>query len=130
MLNSWLHIRGIGLTPDCATTYHLSRLVGVQKAKEILFFNKAISAQEAFDLGIVNQVLPADKFDTGINKVSKRLAQGPVQAYGRIKELIYRGLQETLETQMENERITIGESIQEKECKEGLTALMQKRESG
>lgn len=120
---------GIGLTPDAGTTYNLCRLVGIKKAKEIILLNEALSAKEALNLGIINRVVPADQFDAHVTDLAIRLAQGPIRAYGRIKNLVHKGFRDTLETQMENERIAIGKSIKEEECKEGITAFIQKRKA-
>jgi len=51
----------IGMMPELASTYILPRLVGLQKAKELVYFSQVISAGEAMELGIVNQVVPHEE---------------------------------------------------------------------
>ena len=48
----------IGISPELASSYLLPRVVGFQKAKEIMFFGEKMSAQKLCDMGIVNRVLP------------------------------------------------------------------------
>jgi 2-(1,2-epoxy-1,2-dihydrophenyl)acetyl-CoA isomerase len=119
----------IGLVPDGSGTYFLSRLVGVKKALEITFLNAPIGAAEAHGLGIVNQVLPSGEFERGVAEVAAKLAKGPVGAYGRAKAVIRRGLSETLESQMENERQGLVFSSLQAEFREGVTAFMEKRKA-
>ena len=51
----------LGIAPELASSYLLPRLVGFQKAKEIMFFGEKISAQEMCDMGVVNRVLPHEE---------------------------------------------------------------------
>jgi enoyl-CoA hydratase/carnithine racemase len=50
----------VGVAPEFASSYLLPRLLGLQRAKEIMFFGETLSAQRLFDLGIINKVLPHD----------------------------------------------------------------------
>ena len=78
---------GIGCTADGGSTYMLPRLVGVSKAMEIYMASQPIGAEYARELGLVNQVCPADSFDRHALEMATRLAQGPTVAYGRVKSL-------------------------------------------
>ena len=52
---------GLGIIPELASSYLLPRLIGFQRAKEIMFFAERITARELFDLGLINKVLPHDQ---------------------------------------------------------------------
>ncbi len=119
----------IGLVPVGSSTYTLSRLVGPRKAMEIVYLNKPIGAREALDLGLVNRVIPADRFEKEVSAVARKLADGPTRTYGRAKALVRAGLSETLESQMESERQGIALSSLQPEFREGVTAFVEKRKA-
>ena len=56
----------IGASPDGSSTFFLPRLVGVKRALELTFLNRVLSAREAMEWGIVNQVFPDDQFQAGV----------------------------------------------------------------
>jgi 2-(1,2-epoxy-1,2-dihydrophenyl)acetyl-CoA isomerase len=117
----------IGLVPDGGSTYFLSRIVGIRKAMEIVYLNEPMGAGEALRLGIVNKVFPEEDFEQGVSSVAQKLAQGPVETFGRAKKIIRLGLSETIESQMENERQGIAERALAGEFREGVTAFVEKR---
>lgn len=93
----------VGVSPDGSGSYFLPRLVGIRKAKELIFKNTLLSADDALELGIVNEVVPAEKLMESANALAKELAAGPTKAYGEAKRLLADTLSNTLETQMELE---------------------------
>jgi len=119
----------IGLVPDGSSTFFLSHLVGPKKAMELIYLNEPIDAEEALKLGIVNRVLPSEEFEKGVSGIARKLAQGPTETYGRAKELVRKGLLETLESQMESERQGIAFSSLQGEFREGVTAFREKRKA-
>ncbi|UQX02365.1 enoyl-CoA hydratase-related protein [Streptomyces sp. RerS4] len=77
-----------GLVPDGGGAYLLPRLVGPQKAKELMFFGDAVPAAEAARLGLVNRVVPAEELETTARAWAERLAQGPTRALALTKQLV------------------------------------------
>ncbi|GGZ50236.1 2-(1,2-epoxy-1,2-dihydrophenyl)acetyl-CoA isomerase [Streptomyces subrutilus] len=77
-----------GLVPDGAGAYLLPRLVGPQKAKELMFFGDAVPAAEAERLGLVNKVVPGDALEETARAWAQRLAQGPTRALALTKQLV------------------------------------------
>ena len=118
----------VGLSPDGSSTYFLPRLVGPKKALEIFYFGDPIDASEAQTLGLVNRVVPDGELEKETRALAQRLARGPTLAFGRAKELVYKGLGESLETQLENERQFMGLSAISEDYREGVQAFIQKRE--
>ncbi|WP_328962849.1 enoyl-CoA hydratase/isomerase family protein [Streptomyces virginiae] len=77
-----------GLVPDGGGAYLLPRLVGPQKAKELMFFGDAVPAVEAERLGLVNRVVPAGELEATAREWAERLAQGPTRALAMTKQLV------------------------------------------
>ena len=75
----------IGLAPDTGMSWTLQRLVGRAKAAELLLLAEPVPAAQALELGLVNQVAPADQLDTVARTLAGRLAVGPTAAYGAVK---------------------------------------------
>jgi 2-(1,2-epoxy-1,2-dihydrophenyl)acetyl-CoA isomerase len=80
----------VGLAGDYGGTWFLTRLVGTGRAKELYLFSERISADRAVELGIVNDVFPADEFEASVMARARQLAQGPSLAYRYMKENINR----------------------------------------
>jgi 2-(1,2-epoxy-1,2-dihydrophenyl)acetyl-CoA isomerase len=118
----------VGLSPDGGLTYFLPRLVGPKKALEIFYIGDPIDADEAVRLGLVNRVVPDAELEKETRALARRLAQGPTLAFARAKELVYRSLSESLETQLENERELLGLSTLSEDFREGVQAFIEKRE--
>lgn len=118
----------IGVTPDGSLSYFLPRIVGVRRAMELLYTNRLLSATEAADWGIVNQVVEPDVLEETVHQLAEQLANGPTGAFAATKALFYNGFNETLESQMQKESFSIAEKIADKEGQEGLQAFLEKRQ--
>ncbi|MGW9100414.1 enoyl-CoA hydratase/isomerase family protein [Priestia megaterium] len=116
-----------GLTPDMSSSYFLSRIVGLKRALELTLTNRVLSAQEAYELGIVTQVVPDDQLLSQANALAAQLSNGAKTAIGAAKRLLHSGWNQTLETQMENEAQTITKMVQSGEGMEGISAFLEKR---
>src|SRR5438132_4649905 len=93
----------IGASPDGSSSFFLPRLVGVKRALELTFLNRVLSAREALEWGIVNQVFPDDQFQAGVQSLAAQLAHGPTQAYGRAKTLFSNMAIKPMEFQIKHE---------------------------
>ena len=78
-----------GLVPDGGVAYLLPRVVGMHKAKELIFFGDDLSAADAERLGIVNKVVPAAELQAAAKEWAERLANGPTKAIGWAKKLLH-----------------------------------------
>jgi 2-(1,2-epoxy-1,2-dihydrophenyl)acetyl-CoA isomerase len=81
-----------GILPDGAGAYLLPRLIGMQRAKELVLLGDRLSATDACSMGMVNRVVPAADLDTTVEELAARLAQGPTIALGLAKQLLNRSL--------------------------------------
>ena len=118
---------GIGCTADGGSTYMLPRLVGLSKAMEIYMASQPIGAEYARELGLVNQVCPAENFDRHALEMADRLAQGPTVAYGRVKALFDSSWGKGLEEQLDAETDAISNIVFTGDFQEGVKAFTQKR---
>ncbi|MFJ6635618.1 enoyl-CoA hydratase/isomerase family protein [Streptomyces sp. NPDC091376] len=96
---------GVALTADSGVSWMLPRLIGPSRAADLLLFPRSITAQEAYELGIVNKLVPADDLTAEAAAVARALAEGPTLAYAAIKESLAYGsghsLAETLDKEDE-----------------------------
>jgi enoyl-CoA hydratase/carnithine racemase len=83
----------LGVIPGAGGTQRLPRLVGVGRAKDIIFSGRFVGAAEAHDIGLVNRVEPADRLYEEAVKAAERLAAGPPIALSMAKQAIDRGMQ-------------------------------------
>lgn len=117
----------IGATPDGSGTYHLPRIVGMKKAKELALLAETIDAGEALRLGLINRTVRAEILDAEGMTLARRLAAGPTQAYGRIKSLLGASLSHSLGDQLDAERDAFHASTRTADFGEGVSAFLEKR---
>ncbi len=77
---------GVALTADSAVSWTLPRLVGPARAADLLLFPRSVSAAQALEWGIAQQVVPTAELPEAALKAARRLADGPTVAYAAIKE--------------------------------------------
>ncbi|MEM4704249.1 MAG: enoyl-CoA hydratase-related protein [Candidatus Bathyarchaeia archaeon] len=117
----------IGLIPGWGGTQRLTRLVGIGKAKELVFTGKMIDAKTAELLGIVNMVVPADKFRETVMQFAAELATKAPVALRVAKALINRGADASLEASLALEREGFGVVASTEDLQEGVKAFTEKR---
>lgn len=118
---------GIGLVPDSAVSLLLPTLIGLGRATEFTFTNKPITAAQALEWGMVNQVVPGNKLAETVEKLAKELASGPTSIYGLTKRLFNQNVLPNLE-----EALAFEGELQEVASKgaahtEGVKAFLEKR---
>ena len=89
--------------------------------------NRVLSAEEALDWGLVNQVVPAEELKATTEALATKLASGPTLAYGGIKKLLQTAPNDSLESQMERETRIIYEMALSEDGREGVKAFVEKR---
>ena len=89
--------------------------------------NRVLTAAEALDWGVVNQVVEAGQAETAARTLASKLAQGPTQAFAQVKQLLETSFTESLETQMELEARGIAAQVASKDGREGMQAFVEKR---
>jgi len=117
----------IGVSPDGSSTYHLPRIVGLRKAKELALLADTIDAAEALRLGLVNAVVPAEDLEEEAMRLARRLAAGPTAAYGQIRALLTDSIGRDLDGQLEAERAAFKSLTRTGDFREGVAAFLEKR---
>jgi 2-(1,2-epoxy-1,2-dihydrophenyl)acetyl-CoA isomerase len=117
-----------GLSPDGTTTYFLPRRIGIGRALELAYLNRTLSAREALEWGLVNQVVADAMLASETHKVAAELAQGATRAYAAAKRLMHDGFVNTLETQIENELRSVYELASTEDTREAIRAFNEKRQ--
>ena len=119
----------IGLMPDGGGTFFLPRLVGYHKAFELMATGDIIEAQDAFQLGMVNKVVPFSELDATVDALAARLAKSPALAISRIKAGLNHGLKSDLASALDFEAVNQDACFHSPDFIEGVTAFMQKRKA-
>ena len=96
-------VAGVALTADSGISWTLPRVVGPGRASDLLLFPRTVKAQEAYDLGIANRLVPVGELHAEAEKVARQLADGPTVAYAALKEAVAYGLTHTLEETLQKE---------------------------
>ncbi|MFJ5548446.1 enoyl-CoA hydratase/isomerase family protein [Streptomyces sp. NPDC093225] len=116
-----------GLVPDGAGAYLLPRLVGPQRAKELMFFGDALPAADALRLGLVNRVVP-DADLTGLARTwAERLAQGPTRALALTKALVNASLDTDRATALAAEAVAQELNMSTADATEGVASFVERR---
>ncbi len=117
----------LGVTPGWAGTQRLSRLVGVGKAKEMIYTAEPVDGEEAQRIGLVNKAVPRDELmDLVLEVARKMISMGPV-ALRMAKTVINRGVDSSLSTATSYEAEAFGLCFGSGETKEGMTAFLERR---
>jgi 2-(1,2-epoxy-1,2-dihydrophenyl)acetyl-CoA isomerase len=115
------------LIPDGGFLYLLPRIVGLHKAKEIVFLGEQISAEEALELGIVNKVVPALELQDAAADWAGTLAAKPTKVLGWSKKLLHDASESSRTQVLETEATYIELNQGTADGKERMAAMMEKR---
>ncbi|MFQ5755390.1 MAG: enoyl-CoA hydratase/isomerase family protein [Acidiferrobacterales bacterium] len=115
------------LSPDGSATYFVPRLIGLRRAQELMLTNRALSAREAMEWGLVTNVIADAKLLSEAEVLARSLADGPTLALGAVKQLLNESFSGSLETQMELEARTIARMAKTRDSREGISAFVGKR---
>ncbi|MFD8213982.1 enoyl-CoA hydratase/isomerase family protein [Streptomyces sp. NPDC059697] len=116
-----------GLVPDGGGAYLLPRLVGPQRAKELMFFGDALTAADAARLGLVNRVVPPDDLEKTARDWAERLATGPTRALALTKQLVNASLDTDRSTAFAAEAAAQEINMTTTDATEGVTSFVERR---
>ncbi|MDX6234673.1 MAG: 2-(1,2-epoxy,2-dihydrophenyl)acetyl-CoA isomerase, partial [Nocardioidaceae bacterium] len=117
-----------GLVPDGGGAYLLPRLVGVQKAKELLFFGDDLPAEEAQRIGLINAVVAPEALEETARAWAARLAAGPTRSISLTKWLVNRSLDSDRATAFNDEAIAQDLNMTTHDAQEGVAAFVERRD--
>jgi enoyl-CoA hydratase len=119
----------LGLMPGYGGTQRLSRLVGKGRALDLILTGRMISAEEALQMGLVNQVVPAAKLKDASLKLAGTLKKKGPLALRFAMEAVHGGLEQGLDEALSLEAHLFGVCAATDDKKEGLTAFLEKRKA-
>ncbi|MFE6697612.1 enoyl-CoA hydratase/isomerase family protein [Streptomyces sp. NPDC057718] len=116
-----------GLVPDGGGAYLLPRLVGPQRAKELMFFGDALTAADAERLGLVNRTVPAGELEALAKEWAGRLAAGPTRALALTKQLVNASLDGDRAGAFAAEAAAQEINMTTRDANEGVAAFVERR---
>lgn len=116
-----------GLVPDGGGAYLLPRLIGPQRAKELMFFGEALTAREAERLGLVNRVLEDEELTKTAREWAGRLATGPTRALALTKQLVNASLDSDRATAFAAEAAAQEINMTTEDAQEGVASFVERR---
>jgi len=117
----------IGLVPDCGSSFFLPRAVGSLKAFELSTLGTKIKAEEALQLGLVNQVVAPENLTQTVTALANRYAVAPTKAIGLIKKMLNKSFSSDLDQMLDYEASCQEIAGKSADFQEGVQAFMQKR---
>ncbi|MER6628230.1 enoyl-CoA hydratase-related protein [Streptomyces sp. NPDC000987] len=116
-----------GLVPDGGGAYLLPRLIGPQRAKELMFFGDALTAADAAHLGLVNRVVPDGELAATARAWAARLAAGPTRALALTKQLVNASLDTDRAAAFAAEAAAQEINMTTRDAQEGVRAFVERR---
>jgi 2-(1,2-epoxy-1,2-dihydrophenyl)acetyl-CoA isomerase len=116
------------IIPEMSSTYILPRIVGMHKAKELIFFGDRFSAQDALKMGLVNDVFPANQFMEKVFEIADKLAKGPTYSIGLAKLAMNKIIENKTVEALKNEADALFKAFDSEDFTEGLLAFFEKRD--
>jgi 2-(1,2-epoxy-1,2-dihydrophenyl)acetyl-CoA isomerase len=115
------------LVPDGGGAYLLIRLLGPQKAKELVFFGDEVTADQALDIGLVNRVVPAAELEKTVKEWAERLASGPTKTLALTKKLLNTAHDVDRATAFDAEALAQEENMKTADAQEGVRSFVERR---
>jgi enoyl-CoA hydratase len=117
----------LGVIPGFGGTQNLPRLIGPNRAKELIFSGTQLTAQQAREWGLVNEVTPADELMARVMELARAISRNGTLAVSAAKEAIVNGLNMTKENGLRLEGALFGLLFASEDQKEGMRAFVEKR---
>ncbi len=118
----------LGLMPGAGGTQRLAKIVGLPKAKEMIFLAQRLSAEEALKAGLVNRVFKKERFDEGVTEFANKLAKQPPLSLKFAKNALSLSSQVPTDLGQLFEAAAFGLLLSTGDANEGISALLEKRE--
>lgn len=117
----------LGILPGNGGTQRLPRLIGKNKALDLMITGRALNPQDAFTIGILDRLIPMGELVQQTIAYAQSVAGGASYAVGSIKQAVNQGIQMPLHDGLEYERGVTGRLFQSDDAHEGITAFIEKR---
>jgi 2-(1,2-epoxy-1,2-dihydrophenyl)acetyl-CoA isomerase len=119
-------IAGSDVVIGAGASIMFSRRMGLARARRFLLLNETLSAAEAQEVGLIDEVVPTEQLHVRAQAVAQELAAGPTRAFGEIRRLLNSAQDQPLETQLELEVQALARIAATSDARKGLTAFVEK----
>ncbi len=117
----------VGLVPDTGGTFLLPKLLGLRAAKRLAFTGEFFSAEDAADLGLINEAVPAEDLDDRVGSILARLGDSPTRTIGLTKRAIHENLGRHWSEALDHENHAQVMAYESPEHEEGVDAFLEGR---
>jgi 2-(1,2-epoxy-1,2-dihydrophenyl)acetyl-CoA isomerase len=117
----------IGLIPDSGGTFFLPRLIGLQRASALMITGDKVSATDALQMGMLYKIFSDEKLQEEAMQLAEQLSKMPTKGIGLTKRLLNESLFNSLDKQLDKEKIIQTEAASTFDYKEGVMAFLEKR---
>jgi enoyl-CoA hydratase/carnithine racemase len=117
----------LGLIPGAGGTQRLARLVGYQRAKEMVLSGRQVGADEALEIGLADKVFPSDELNDAALDAAREMAIMPTRAIAAAKTALNTGFGRPVDEGLLIERDAFNESFKTEDAREGVAAFIAKR---
>ncbi|HVS28594.1 MAG TPA: enoyl-CoA hydratase-related protein [Solirubrobacteraceae bacterium] len=117
----------IGLVPDGGSSLFLPERIGHTRAAQMAMLGERIPARQAFEWGLINEVIADDEFEPAVAALAAKLAGGPTRSYAGIKRQLNAWMYARMDEQLELEAAIQQEQAASGDFAEGVAAFLEKR---
>ena len=117
----------IGICPGWGGTQRLLRIIGPSRAKDLIFSGRRINADEAFTMGLINRIFPAESLLEESKSYAKNIAKNSTYAVGISKMLVNRGMDSNLDTGLKLETCSWSLCFSNKDRQERMKAFLERK---
>ena len=119
----------VGILPGGGGTQRLSRLIGSSRALDLILHAKLLSPAEAYNLGVINKLIPKDKFEEELDLYCQDLANRAPIALSQVKKIIHQGLDMPLEESLLLEQKAFDVTMNSKDAARAMRSLLNSQEN-
>lgn len=116
------------IVADTGCTWFLPRIVGMERALELMYTGRMVGAEEALRIGLVSQVVPVEELSARATALATEIARGPSLAIELNKKLAHEGWHRTLEETVQLEEYLQAITRESEDALEGRNSFLEKRE--
>lgn len=116
------------LSPDSGLSFFLPRIVGASRAADIIYTSRAVKAEEAYRMGLLDRLVPADELISTALEIAQQMLQWPPLALRMSKRALQHSQEHDLETSLRYEMVVLGLAGRARnDAKESRAAFVEKR---